>query len=106
MTSRPRSKQHAPDHAADRLVAFRAWARPASISRTGATFESGGTQLTAGVHYCVRIRAQGDTDTAGTRVYGDYTFLDDAFTYPPNAPATGSVALPTSSDYLSPRAES
>jgi hypothetical protein len=69
---------------------------------TGATFEAGGTKLTAGVHYCVRIRAEGDTDTAGQRVYGDYTFLDDAFTYQPDAAATGPVALPTSSDYLSP----
>jgi hypothetical protein len=70
----------------------------------GATFEAGGTLLSAGTHYCVRIRAEGDTDSAGTRVYGDYTFLNDAFTYQPNAPASGSVALPTSSDYLSPSA--
>ena len=75
---------------------------PLPYPSTGATFEAGGTQLTAGVHYCVRIRAEGDTDTAGQRVYGDYTFLNDAFRYQPNAPATGNVALPTSSDYLSP----
>jgi hypothetical protein len=75
---------------------------PLPYPSTGATFEAGGTALSAGVHYCVRIRAEGDADTAGARVYGDYTFLDDAFTYQPNAPATGSVALPASSDYLAP----
>ena len=57
----------------------------------------GGPNLVAGTHYCVRIRAQG-----GSGIYGGYTFLNDAFTYQPNAPATGSVALPTSGDYLSP----
>jgi hypothetical protein len=75
---------------------------PLPYPNAGATFEAGGTLLTAGHHYCVRIRAEGDTDSAGTRVYGDYTFLNDAFTYQPNAPATGSVSLPTSGDYLSP----
>jgi hypothetical protein len=75
---------------------------PLPYPSTGATFEAGGTQLSAGVHYCVRIRAEGDSDAAGARVYGDYTFLNDAFTYEPNAAATGSVALPSSSDYLSP----
>ena len=45
---------------------------------------------------------QGDGDSAGQKVYGDYTFLNDAFTYEPNAPATGTVARPTHSDYLSP----
>jgi hypothetical protein len=75
---------------------------PLPYPSTGATFEGGGTALSPGVHYCVRIRAEGDKDTTGTRVYGDYTFLDDAFTYQPDAPATGSVALPRSSDYLTP----
>jgi hypothetical protein len=69
---------------------------------TGATFEAGGTSLTAGTHYCVRIRAQGDTDSGGQKVYGDYTFLNNAFTYNPNAAATGPVSLPVPSDYLSP----
>jgi hypothetical protein len=69
---------------------------------TGSTFEAGGTELTAGTHYCVRIRAQGDTDSAGQKVYGDYTFLNDAFTYEPNAPAAGTVVRPTHGDYLSP----
>src|SRR5205085_7708792 len=68
----------------------------------GATFEAGGTKLHAGHHYCVRIRAEGDTDSAGKRVYGDYTFLNDAFTYQPSGPALGSVQLPTSGDYLAP----
>ena len=69
---------------------------------TGSSFEAGGTALTAGAHYCVRIRAQGDTDSAGQKVYGDYTFLNDAFTYNPAPPATGPVSLPVPSDYLSP----
>jgi hypothetical protein len=75
---------------------------PLPYPNTGASFEAGGTKLFAGIHYCVRIRAEGDTDTAGHQVYGDYTFLNDAFTYQPNAAATGPVALPTSDDYLSP----
>jgi hypothetical protein len=75
---------------------------PLPYPSTGARFEAGGTSLTAGVHYCVRIRAEGDTDTVGQRVYGDYTFLNDAFTYQPNAAATGTVQLPQNSDYLSP----
>ena len=69
---------------------------------TGATFDAGGTELSAGTHYCVRIRAEGDTDSGGQKVYGDYTFLNDAFTYQPNAAATGPVAIPATSDYLSP----
>ena len=70
---------------------------PLPYPSAGAPFEAGGLNLVAGTHYCVRIRAQGDTG-----VYGDYTFLTNAFTFQPNAPATGSVALPTSGDYLSP----
>ena len=75
---------------------------PLPYPSTGATFEAGGTSLNAGTHYCVRIRAQGETDSAGQKVYGDYAFLNDAFTYEPNAPATGDVTLPTHTDYLSP----
>jgi hypothetical protein len=75
---------------------------PLPYPSTGASFEAGGTKLTAGTHYCVRIRAQGDGDSAGQTVYGDYTFLNNAFTYQPNAAATGDVALPTHTDYLSP----
>lgn len=71
---------------------------PLPYPNSGAPLEAGGgPALVAGTHYCVRIRAQGSSG-----VYGDYTFLNDAFTYQPNAPATGSVALPTSADYLSP----
>lgn len=69
---------------------------------TGVSLEAGGTVLTAGTDYCVRIRAEGDGDSAGQKVYGDYTFLNDAFQYEPNAPATGPVALPAPSDYLAP----
>jgi hypothetical protein len=49
----------------------------------------------------VRIRAVGETSTTGDRVFGDYTFLDNAFTYTPNPPATGPVALPKNY-YLTP----
>jgi hypothetical protein len=71
---------------------------PLPYPNSGAPFEAGGgPNLVAGTHYCVRIRAEGSSG-----IYGDYTFLNDAFTYAPNAPATGSVALPTSGDYLSP----
>ena len=71
---------------------------PLPYPNSGASFEAGGgPNLVGGTHYCVRIRAE---ESGG--IYGDYTFLNDAFTYEPNAPATGSVSLPTSGDYLSP----
>jgi hypothetical protein len=69
---------------------------------SGTGVESDGPALVATHHYCVRIRAVGETDSTGQRVYGDYTYLNDAFSYAPPAPATGSVAQPTSSDYFSP----
>lgn len=75
---------------------------PLPYPSTGASFEAGGTVLTAGDDYCVRIRAEGDNDSTGQKVYGDYTFLNDAFQYEPTPTATGTVALPTPSDYLSP----
>jgi hypothetical protein len=68
---------------------------------TGTSLESGGGTLQASQHYCVRIRAVGEASTTGGRVYGDYTFLDNAFTYAPNPPATGAVALPKNY-YLTP----
>lgn len=61
---------------------------------SGTSVEAGGGALTSGDHYCVRIRAVGETSTTGGRVYGDYTFLDNAFTYAPDPAATGPVALP------------
>ena len=36
---------------------------PVPYPTAGATFEAGGTKLHAGHHYCVRIRAEGDTDS-------------------------------------------
>lgn len=51
--------------------------------------------------YCARVRAVADTGTDGHRVYGDFTYLPDAFTYTPVA-ASGAAAIPTSGDYLSP----
>jgi hypothetical protein len=88
-------------HVVTPLTAWSPWGNnngPLPYPNAGAPFDAGGgPDLIAGDHYCVRIRAQGDTG-----VYGDYTFLNDAFTYSPDALATGSVALPTSADYLSP----
>jgi hypothetical protein len=69
---------------------------------SGVSVESDGPALVAGNHYCVRIRAVGETDSTGQRVYGDYTYLDDAFSYAPDPPASGSVAQPTAADYFSP----
>lgn len=69
---------------------------------TGGAFESGGLKLVAGDHYCVRIRAVGDSDTAGQRVFGDYTFLNDAFTYQPPPAPSPPVAIPTNGDYIGP----
>lgn len=68
---------------------------------TGATFEADSTRLVNGQHYCVRIRAEGDADTAGARIYGDYTYLNDAFSYAQSAPAGGSVGSPAGS-YVTP----
>ena len=69
---------------------------------SGTGVESDSAHLVSGNHYCVRIRAVGETDSAGQRVYGDYTFLNNAFTYAPAAPAAGAVTKPTAADYLSP----
>jgi hypothetical protein len=65
-----------------------------SISHDGAT-------LVAGRHYCARIRAIADSDTTNQRIYGDYTYLEDAFSYSPDAPA-GSFRGAASSDYVAP----
>jgi hypothetical protein len=76
---------------------------------TGTSLEKDTNPLVAGNHYCVRIRAVGETSSAGGRVYGDYTYLpapgtppgEGAFTYEPTV-APGSIALPQASDYISP----
>jgi hypothetical protein len=65
-----------------------------SVSRDSA-------RLVNGAHYCARVRAIGDSDTAGSRVYGDYTYLSDAFSYSA-ASSSGGVSSPASGDYLSP----
>jgi hypothetical protein len=83
---------------------------PLPYPSTGTSVEKS-SDLNPGDHYCVRIRAVGDTDSTGQRVYGDYTTLPapgtplglGAFSYQPTA-AGGSVALPKSSDYISPTA--
>jgi hypothetical protein len=75
---------------------------------TGTTLEKE-SPLVAGDHYCVRVRAVGETSSTGQRVFGDYTFLPapgtapglGAFTYEPTT-ASGTIALPQSSDYLAP----
>ncbi|HEY2371507.1 MAG TPA: hypothetical protein VGH82_03075 [Gaiellaceae bacterium] len=68
---------------------------------TGATFEAEGAKLVNGQHYCVRIRAEGDSDTAGARIYGDYTYLNDAFSYVQPATASGALGSPAGS-YMTP----
>jgi hypothetical protein len=68
---------------------------------TGAKFEADNAKLANGQHYCVRIRAEGDDDTAGARIYGDYTYLNDAFSYVQPAAAGGTLGSPAGS-YLSP----
>jgi hypothetical protein len=57
--------------------------------------------LAAGVHYCARVRAVGDSDTTSQRVFGDYTYLQDAFSFSP-ASASGAVSRPSAGDYLAP----
>jgi hypothetical protein len=69
---------------------------------TGVGVAADGPRLTPGWHYCVRIRAEGDAASSGGRVYGDYSFLNDAFSYVAPAAAGGSVAAPTAGDYMSP----
>jgi hypothetical protein len=81
---------------------------PLPYPSTGTSVEQS-SDLAPGDHYCVRIRSVGETDSTGHRVYGDYTNLPapgtplglGAFTYQPTT-ASGSVALPQASDYLSP----
>jgi hypothetical protein len=75
---------------------------------TGTTVEKS-SDLAPGDHYCVRIRSVGATDSTGQQIYGDYTNLPapgtplglGAFTYEPTT-GSGGVALPKSSDYISP----
>jgi hypothetical protein len=67
------------------------------------------TSLTAGDHYCVRIRAVAESADNGQPIYGDYTYLpapgtpsgSGAFTYSPTT-APGDIAMPQASDYLAP----
>ncbi len=91
-----------------------AWT-PFSHPNSGAPYPATGTSieeespLVAGDHYCVRIRAVGESSSDGNPIYGDYTYLpapgtpagSGAFTYEPTT-AQGSVALPQASDYLAP----
>jgi hypothetical protein len=67
--------------------------------------------LTAGMSYCVRVRAERSADTGGHTVYGDYTYLGDgaspSFTF--SGYPTGGACTPSctanylgSSDYLLP----
>jgi hypothetical protein len=75
---------------------------PVPYPTTGTSLEKASSGLIAGDHYCVRIRAEGESSSTGSAIFGDYTFLNDAFMYDPGAPASGSVALPQNSDYISP----
>jgi hypothetical protein len=67
---------------------------------TGTSVASDGTKPTPGTHYCVRIRAIGDS-TQGGRIYGDYTYLNDAFTYVAQPVSSGSVGSPSGA-YVTP----
>jgi hypothetical protein len=69
---------------------------------TNVSVAADGPKLTVGTHYCVRIRAEGDSSTAGGRIYGDYTSLNDAFSYVAPAPAGGATGTPAPGDYLGP----
>jgi len=81
---------------------------PLPYPSTGTTVEQD-SNLAPGDHYCVRIRAVGETSSAGQRVYGDYSFLPapgtplglGAFIYNP-ATAPGTLRPTLSTDYLSP----
>jgi hypothetical protein len=68
---------------------------------SGVSVATDGPKLASGIHYCVRVRAEGDADTTGARIYGDYTSLDNAFTYAGPFGGGGAPA-PTGGDYLSP----
>src|SRR4029077_15667088 len=69
-------------------------AGPVPYPNAGVSVEKGDPALQANAHYCVSIRAvMGVPSTTGTAVYGDYTFVNDVFTYVPNPPATGPVDL-------------
>jgi hypothetical protein len=98
------AKDNAQDfHVITPLTAWTPLAKPSAslpYPNNGTTLEKD-ENMVAGSHFCVRIRSVGETSTTGARVYGDYTFLNDAFTYTPTT-ATGSVALPAASDYISP----
>ena len=75
---------------------------------SGTSIEDG-SSLTDGSHYCVRIRAVGESASNGQPIYGAYTYLpapgtppgSGAFTYTPTT-APGSIAMPKASDYLAP----
>ena len=91
-----------------------AWT-PLSNGHASPPYPSSGTSieeespLVAGDHYCVRIRAVGESSQSGQPIYGDYTYLpapgtppgSGAFTYEPTT-APGSIAMPQASDYLAP----
>ena len=97
-------------HVTTPLTAWTPLSKPGPLPypATGTTVEKE-DPLVPGDHYCVRIRAVGETSSAGGRVYGDYTYLPapgtppglGAFTYQPTT-APGSIALPKATDYLSP----
>lgn len=59
-------------------------------------------QLVPGRAYCARVRALTDTDSTGADVFGDYTYLEPAFTF---TGYTGGGGFPgmASGDYLEPQ---
>ena len=59
----------------------------------------GSTALVANHHYCVRVRARSDRDSSGADVYGDFTYLPDAFTFT-GYPTGGSCSPSCTHGYL------
>jgi hypothetical protein len=60
-------------------------------------------QLVAGRAYCARVRALTDVDAAGVDVFGDYTYLQPAFTFTGYATGAGFPGM-AAGNYLAPQA--
>jgi hypothetical protein len=67
---------------------------PSGVSEDSKTFRRGGS-------YCVRVRAQTDRAQDGNAVWGDFTYLSDAFTFTDYPAGFGRPGMATG-DYLAP----
>jgi hypothetical protein len=70
----------------------------------GVGVEAGDSNLSPGTHYCVRIRALTDNDRNGNRVYGDFTYLEDAFAFAGYDSAGFTTPSMSAADYYTPSA--